>query len=404
MQPLSRAELASAPRIGCYGTGTDGARVQPLYVRAADVPDRFDEYAASFEAWIGQVDDIFQTSAEQTGGHSRVRFVTDAECRPVIQRITIPPEADDRNDLMLDAVKDATRGAGDRKYLVFVDAPNGCGFATGRGDDTKSSSNESNFGPTYAVANSGCWQQHTLAHELTHTLGAVQRSAPHSSKGGHCTDEHDLMCYSDPPKYPPLSYVCPTTQEDLLDCGHDDYFHTSPPPGSYLDTHWNVVDNQFLTSGTPAARPSNRLWNSQFEHDADGDRSPDSWTGRHWRQSAHDPRDGSFSARLKAKRVGTYELRQRVHGLEGRHLYRFAAHVRIPRINEAGYAKLFIEWRNAKGKVLGFTRLRNYRNQPKWERGGRSNLSPARTASADFVVKLEDFRGVIYLDRTTFRG
>ncbi|MER5417610.1 RICIN domain-containing protein, partial [Streptomyces virginiae] len=47
--------------------------------------------------------------------------------------------------------------------------------------------------------------------------------------------------------YPQMRNIC-TNQaaENILDCNHDDYFHTSPKPGSYLATHWNIADNQFL--------------------------------------------------------------------------------------------------------------------------------------------------------------
>ena len=59
------------------------------------------------------------------------------------------------------------------------------------------------------------------------------------------------MCYSDTPSFPTMTYVCGTqmgdsSHDNRLDCGHNDYFPTNPGVGSYLDTHWNVADNNFL--------------------------------------------------------------------------------------------------------------------------------------------------------------
>ena len=34
-------------------------------------------------------------------------------------------------------------------------------------------------------------------HEVGHNLGAVQVNSPHASRGSHCFDEWDTMCYND---------------------------------------------------------------------------------------------------------------------------------------------------------------------------------------------------------------
>ena len=102
----------------------------------------------------------------------------------------------------------------------------------------------------YARVDSPCWDSGTMAHELSHTLGAVQYSAPHTSGGAHCIDEWDVMCYSDSPFYPQMQYLCnDSTQEFRLDCHDDDYFAAQPAPGSYLSQHWNMANSPYLITG-----------------------------------------------------------------------------------------------------------------------------------------------------------
>jgi hypothetical protein len=64
------------------------------------------------------------------------------------------------------------------------------------------------------------------------------------------------MCYDDDASGPvTMTVVCPPEDEALLDCGHDDYFSTSPPAGNYLASHWNTATSSFLES-TPGPQPA----------------------------------------------------------------------------------------------------------------------------------------------------
>ncbi|WP_234362253.1 RICIN domain-containing protein [Streptomyces sp. IMTB 1903] len=232
--------------VQCDGDGSTGNRVQVVYVHAPG-KDRYSEYVASFRKWAADADLIYSASAKETGGVRHIRYVTAADCTPTVLNIELPANALAEFSATNKALAAKGLDRRDRKYMIFADSQVYCGIGTFAGDERPGQNNQSNFGPSYGRTDSGCWGGHTAAHELGHNLGAVNNSAPNTSRGAHCTDEYDVMCYSDTPYYPKMRNICTNqASENILDCNHDDYFHTSPKPGSYLATHWNIADNQFL--------------------------------------------------------------------------------------------------------------------------------------------------------------
>ena len=248
VRPLSaQSARIQASAISCDGDGQSGFRVQLLYVRGADVASRYSEFLPSFRGWAGDANDIFSASAAETGGSRSLRFVQGASCQPDVTEVVVSPSS--ISDFW-DTVADL-QGQGynrtDRIYLMFTDDTDLCGYGSLWQDDQPGANNANNQGPSYSRVDSGCWGGDLAAHELMHNLGGVQNSSPHASGGFHCIDEYDVMCYSDYPNYPGMEYPCSSDQQDArFDCGHDDYFSTSPGAGSYLDTHWNTANNRFL--------------------------------------------------------------------------------------------------------------------------------------------------------------
>lgn len=241
---------ASHPPIICDGDGVSGKRVQVLYVRTESTPDRYSEYLASFRAWAADADAIYNESAQVTGGERRIRFVTGAACEIDIAAVVLPDGSDRSFASTVSALRELGYSHPNRKYLLFMEANIYCGIASVVNDFRPGPENRSNHVAGYARVDNGCWDGVTVAHELTHTLGGVQHTAPNATGGWHCVDANDIMCYSDAPYYPPVHVACPAARNSrLLDCNNDDYFHTNPPAGSYLATHWNVANSQFLIAG-----------------------------------------------------------------------------------------------------------------------------------------------------------
>jgi hypothetical protein len=244
--------LASQALAVCEGDGTSGRRVEVLYIHGSS--SRYTQYLETFRTLAEGVDTIFDESAKETGGDRHVRFVTETvngACRPVVRDVQIDDASLNANDWapLLNAVKAAGYTRADRKYLEFVDANVYCGIGGFAGDIRKSDDNRSNTGPEYARADNGCWVAGVAAHELGHTLGAVNNNAPNASGHAHCTDEWDVMCYKDASEVV-IQTKCPDrAHDDRLDCNHDDYYSTNPAAGSYLANNFNVADNLFLIRG-----------------------------------------------------------------------------------------------------------------------------------------------------------
>jgi hypothetical protein len=106
----------------------------------------------------------------------------------------------------------------------------------------------------------------SLAHELSHTMGAVQDEPPTSSKVGHCIDGLDIMCYADGGEGTYAETYCPdpappyAAEDEVYDCNADTYFHPAPPAGNPLADAitWNLGSpaNETLAThanGAPAA-------------------------------------------------------------------------------------------------------------------------------------------------------
>jgi hypothetical protein len=68
------------------------------------------------------------------------------------------------------------------------------------------------------------------------------------------------MCYNDSGGLKTTVVCADRAHDQRLDCNHDDYYNTNPSGSSYLASHWNVANNQFLIDGGggggPAPSPS----------------------------------------------------------------------------------------------------------------------------------------------------
>lgn len=274
----SAAPPVTDPKVTCDGNGSDGARVQIVYLRDNQTPDRYNTLKKEMMSSATRINGRVMASAQKTGGSRLVRWAHNANCEPTVLNVVIPKQYNGTpTDALMEFLQPETPGAqayfnNDRKYLIFHDvgykycglggilvnpsAPYAQSF-----DNPNPAQNPYNLYNGVAIFSPECWgpvravgDEHAgdvQLHELWHALGAVNASAPHASYAKHCDDDQDTMCYDDrdtnaqPKTLQPG--ICPAAMSNfLLDCNNDDYFHTNPPPGSYLSSHWNTANSRYL--------------------------------------------------------------------------------------------------------------------------------------------------------------
>lgn len=264
----------SAPSDLCVGNGLNGRRIRVFYGYPSDTTSR----AAAFRSWVR--DSVAMADANldaQTPGSDgqHLRMYCKNGRRITVSSIALVPIGDDGTftfgDLTGSLRYRVANGLGDANidtpritYVVFVDnvsccyGPGGQGtiYWDDRGDPAVNLNNQAVYGPRFAMVkidgsiSSGAY---IFLHEVGHTLGAVQHSAPHSSGAGHCYTSADVMCYADGGPWfvggglmEPICEPMPDGQRPF-DCEGSDYYEVDPAPGSYLDGAWNTADSGWLT-------------------------------------------------------------------------------------------------------------------------------------------------------------
>lgn len=230
----------------CIGTGTDGPRVRWLYVYKAGNTNRLGSLRDNFAAIARRVNAVVYNSSMASGNKpQKVRYATNADCSLRIAAVAITGDINNFGNIKTQ-LRNAGYNRSDRKYIVQVDAAGNCGLGDLYVSDTNSATNPNNGGNMFAASWRPCWN-YAEPHELGHTLGAVQNTAPRSTGGFHCNDGNDVMCYDDGTARSNMTHPCPASIKNwMFDCGFNDYFDRGTE-NAYVSTHWNIAESQYLT-------------------------------------------------------------------------------------------------------------------------------------------------------------
>jgi hypothetical protein len=241
------AETSGSDPGYCRNQGST-RKVVVLYVWNRDHGNRYDGVKDNVRDKVKRADHYLWRSARQNGSRRHFRYACTDGGTIKVTSVRIGDGEDNNKDETFDAIeKWATDET--KKYLAFVDwapgsadaLPSGyrpCGWGDRFADDSPGQTNLNNGGNMFAIAymqggNPNCFDRlaHVAAHEMTHMLGAVQKSAPHH-RGAHATDGYDLMMVGN------NTGVCSDgTSYNRLDCNDNDYFNadpTLPAEGTYL--------------------------------------------------------------------------------------------------------------------------------------------------------------------------
>ena len=229
-----------------------------LYGRPASSSDRLGTMKPEMQAIMRRINAVLNLESVESGGRTAdYKVLCDGAGQIAVGSFTNSSSPSFTN--IVNAAKAAGFNKSNVDYTIFYDGagPSGyCGVGSLYADERLIADNHNQRYGGFGVSYSGCWNS-TPMHENGHNQGAVQYNAPNSTGSGyHCRDESDVMCYSDGGDRDSGTYSrC--TDRLHFDCGDDDYFDSSPEPGEYLESHWNLGSplNRFIVFGPATTEP-----------------------------------------------------------------------------------------------------------------------------------------------------
>lgn len=271
-------------RVACVGNGTDGARVEFLWVTENPIGKMPVVEIRQAAAWVDR--SIADSAQIHSGTYQSVRWehtkpATDG-CQVTPRKVVVPKgtigPADNpeeglqrvQREVMKRHNSSSDEGEG-RRYLVWFDRTFSgglCGqgtwltyppFYDQPGSDIFDPALNPNNDPDFqGIAHIYCPGRYNSVelHELAHTLGAVQPSALnywdgfHGEFPGHAGDGYDVMSYAGWVK----DIGCRSAEwARLLDCNANDYYN---PGGKIIGSGgkeiWNIANSVFLQNEKPA--------------------------------------------------------------------------------------------------------------------------------------------------------
>jgi hypothetical protein len=240
-----------------------GPQVHAIYVVPAKATDRFDQFAAMFQADARQASTLLQSRGkavrfdERSGaGGARYLDVTIFRSRYRANQLA------GSNQFSL--VANELGGSGrfsdaNKKYVAWLDAGSQyCGQGTLYQDTRRTAQNNNDVARTTAIvyrpyttttaSTGGFCRGRTLLHELGHNMGALQSAAPNDFDGAHCNDSaEDVMCYT--AQAEARLGAAADTGGPVFDYGSNDYWDPASGPLPW----WTVNLSRFLCPSTTGA-------------------------------------------------------------------------------------------------------------------------------------------------------
>jgi hypothetical protein len=246
-----------------------------IYAYPTDVGNRLPTYAPVIQTGIRYVSEL---TAGESGNLKSLRFDLGTSAGPDCVDIQTVALASPRSTytavpsqtfslLRTELLPRVSTQTGSRNFVVYADGiavPGVGGEAQIRSDDSSAGTQHGlgglwamlyGRGGTDFLSSSTSFAAGTTSrshvdlalHEISHTLGGVQSSAPNRSASFHCLDEYDVLCYDDDGAGGLATYIaCSSATNQQWDCNKDDYFNPAPAAGSYLATHWNLFNSVFM--------------------------------------------------------------------------------------------------------------------------------------------------------------